>query len=539
MIKKLLLYFIIFTNFQVLSQNYIPYRKGKLWGVCDSLGKIIIQPQFDNVEFEGSNMLITKKNGLLGAIVKGKFQIPNLYSYVYYHDWVIEARNNSKINYYNSKGKIILGDSLYLYKFLPRTLSYNQFEEKLTVKPEFVNNILTQMVGKKFYYLYVFNTKTELFSKPLLKSEDPIVIHYETIDIKKRCIAVINNKYDPQIKEILYNVKTKGFEIKEFTKDELIAIKQTEFYINLNEFTRLSGKVKSKNSYSGALGSPRGNGDGLNYKHSNGSGPGSFDNTKIKKQDLEEYQIYHKFVIQDGVIKDSFYMPNNKKLTLTDKDLENLKSNLDFKFDEIKFVELTYHYNGVEKDDYKVIKKNAFFFKQNNKWGLQLYNYQYRPQWDTIILKDINLYEYFSVKRTVENAKNYGIVNVSSGKELSCIYDSIPSQNTILNYAFLNNKLFLFNDDYNIIGSPLDSIKTIVYSNQYATSCFSGFIGKSKNFIRLGRGGNINLWSSFIQTNYKLGKPIVINNKILLTYYNHNNEFMGYASTSGVMYFSD
>ena len=50
-------------------QQLIPYRQGKLWGMADTTGKIIVAPKYDYVEFNS-----LKK--------KSKFTLPEGYYYV-------------------------------------------------------------------------------------------------------------------------------------------------------------------------------------------------------------------------------------------------------------------------------------------------------------------------------------------------------------------------------------------------------------------------------------------------------------------------
>lgn len=104
--KKSSLVFFLFVIFQsVFSQEIaIPYRYGNLWGICNETGKILIEPKFDKLEFDGSSiydkhdLLISYKNGLKGLLVNGKEILAPNYNFVYASDGFITTSSNENGN---------------------------------------------------------------------------------------------------------------------------------------------------------------------------------------------------------------------------------------------------------------------------------------------------------------------------------------------------------------------------------------------------------------------------------------------------------
>lgn len=68
----ILLFVFIFSIAFSQEQNYIPFRKGNLWGLCDSSKRIIVQPQYYSISgFDGSvGGFHAEQNGRFGIIDK-------------------------------------------------------------------------------------------------------------------------------------------------------------------------------------------------------------------------------------------------------------------------------------------------------------------------------------------------------------------------------------------------------------------------------------------------------------------------------------
>jgi hypothetical protein len=76
---KRLLLFVFFLllqeNLSARLPDLIPYRKGDLWGYCDSTKKIIIEPEYERVEFFSGNTAVVRKHGKDGIIDKSGIAI--------------------------------------------------------------------------------------------------------------------------------------------------------------------------------------------------------------------------------------------------------------------------------------------------------------------------------------------------------------------------------------------------------------------------------------------------------------------------------
>lgn len=107
MIFKFKLFLVVFciNVFSILAQEIaIPYRDGNLWGICNETGKILIEPKFDKLEFDGSSiydkhdLLISYKNGLKGLLVNGKEILAPNYNFVHASDGFITTSSNENGN---------------------------------------------------------------------------------------------------------------------------------------------------------------------------------------------------------------------------------------------------------------------------------------------------------------------------------------------------------------------------------------------------------------------------------------------------------
>ena len=104
MLFKIKTFFVVFcvNIFSISAQEIaIPYRDGKLWGICNETGKILIEPKFDKLEFDGSSssyskhdLMISHKNGLKGLLVNGNEILQTKYNYIYASDGLITTASD-------------------------------------------------------------------------------------------------------------------------------------------------------------------------------------------------------------------------------------------------------------------------------------------------------------------------------------------------------------------------------------------------------------------------------------------------------------
>ncbi|WP_123868173.1 hypothetical protein [Chryseobacterium lactis] len=103
---RYLLIFLVFISCKIFSQeqNYIPYRKGKVWGLCDAGKFITVQPQYSSISWydesvRGFHAELNGKFGIIGpnstlvmpfisdkpiAVDNGEFLVFDGWSYYYY-----------------------------------------------------------------------------------------------------------------------------------------------------------------------------------------------------------------------------------------------------------------------------------------------------------------------------------------------------------------------------------------------------------------------------------------------------------------------
>lgn len=93
--------------------DLIPYRKGKLWGFCDSTKKIIIAPQWERVSLFGANSAVVQKDGRAGLIDRtGKIILEPVYKTIDYQEQFgvrkICLFDRGTVGAVNSLGEIII-----------------------------------------------------------------------------------------------------------------------------------------------------------------------------------------------------------------------------------------------------------------------------------------------------------------------------------------------------------------------------------------------------------------------------------------------
>ena len=86
------------------------YEENGKYGFVDSLGNIVIKPQFDHVGCFNEGLVSVEINNKYGFIDhNGKVVIPLEYEYAnYFNQGVADVQKNGKMGFINKKGKVIL-----------------------------------------------------------------------------------------------------------------------------------------------------------------------------------------------------------------------------------------------------------------------------------------------------------------------------------------------------------------------------------------------------------------------------------------------
>lgn len=141
--------------------DLIPYRKGELWGFCDSTRKILVEPQWKSVRFysgntakvsdgkwwglidrsgkeiteikydwisdetaNGTRIACRFRNGKKGAINdRGEVVVPFDYEWLLLYGNYLQGMKNDKCGFFNSQGKIIVSFIYNGYGDVPESLN--------------------------------------------------------------------------------------------------------------------------------------------------------------------------------------------------------------------------------------------------------------------------------------------------------------------------------------------------------------------------------------------------------------------------------
>src|ERR1044072_2193315 len=122
--KRILIYFCLAftTMLEARLPNLIPYRKGNLWGYCDSTKKMILEPQWEDCSFfyQGrASVLLNGKWGIINSY--GKYILgPQWEECWLYRNGTALVRLNEKWGMIDSLGNYVLRPKYYdLYPLSP------------------------------------------------------------------------------------------------------------------------------------------------------------------------------------------------------------------------------------------------------------------------------------------------------------------------------------------------------------------------------------------------------------------------------------
>lgn len=98
-----------FTQLCFSQQVAIPFRDGLKWGVCNYSGNILIEPQYDKLEFmENQRAIITYKNNLSGLLLDGKILMEPQYNSIYSEDNLFVFKGKNSAGICNEHGEDVL-----------------------------------------------------------------------------------------------------------------------------------------------------------------------------------------------------------------------------------------------------------------------------------------------------------------------------------------------------------------------------------------------------------------------------------------------
>lgn len=109
----------LWFNSEARLPDLIPYRKGNLWGYCDSTKKIVIEPQWYSVDWFEHGYARVWKNDSCGVInASGKYVVNPVHGYIMICSTdrlFVEVEERKKWNLINESGRIIRSfDAMYV-----------------------------------------------------------------------------------------------------------------------------------------------------------------------------------------------------------------------------------------------------------------------------------------------------------------------------------------------------------------------------------------------------------------------------------------
>jgi len=220
LVRKLFFVGLILLSIHPLNaqkhQQLIPYRQGKLWGMADTTGKIIVAPKYDYVEFNSlknkSKFKLPKgfyyvvKDSLLG-IISNKEIIPPVHGIIECFDGVLfgaAPNKNSNPVFYSLEGKLVIKD--------PCTIEQAiwSYENPQTGKPEVVFIKCIQPDKLKAIFCYYLNepAKSGWLYKDCISIRYSVSRSDQTIMFERKGKEDSNNEY---IQTFTYDLAKKVF----------------------------------------------------------------------------------------------------------------------------------------------------------------------------------------------------------------------------------------------------------------------------------------------------------------------------------------
>jgi hypothetical protein len=182
--------------------NFIPFRNGKLWGYCDTLGIVTVKPVYDSVTFfvyfqdnykagfvirnkkkgminkdakevippiyddilSGTTNPVLKKGKLFGmANMDGKIIVPIQYDEVIQYSGPIIVKKNGKYGLYNKAGRLIA------------PLKYTDFQSVKNEDYEVYKNYLVGIIGEKRFLIHKETGETKAYAAKKEGDRDEIL----------------------------------------------------------------------------------------------------------------------------------------------------------------------------------------------------------------------------------------------------------------------------------------------------------------------------------------------------------------------------
>ncbi|MBB4110281.1 WG repeat-containing protein [Pedobacter zeae] len=487
----LLILSIILSSSLYGQQVLIPYRLGNVWGLADTLGKVVVEPKYSKIERtdkyvygnEKDNLFIVQKNNKYGIIKESKLILDTKYNNLHADSMFIIERNNIRTSrktiLYNLKGEQLLKDSvnsieaiqggnniqkLYRIAYGPKNnvgiIWYNPIKQSIEqwiVKDVFEANAYSY---ENIFDLYLYETNNRQ-----VKKYDML---FDTEKNKYALLPATNSRKEPQIKGDNSPLYEGNSRVGSYSEARKTIIKTFNFFIKGNKILL---KTSNRNLY---------------YNTSSKTDTLSF-NIDFEKAEVCNYGdegfIAHQFKIDAKSIDTVFNRPNYIK------------------------------------------------FKKNNKFGI-LGAYKPIPAvYDSIryFSNGIN-YHYFIVgKFSKTGIMQWGVVSADNKEILPCIYDDIVRKYRGDFWLLRQGNKYGLTDFNGKVEFPVDE------SRFEPSSDYSSFSIEKKN-----KYGFINPYSKCNPVlAYKITRNIAIGSYTVFEVIDKNNKVLGNGDKKGFLYFKN
>ena len=559
MIFKFKLFLVVFciNVFSILAQEIaIPYRDGNLWGICNETGKILIEPKFDKLEFDGSSiydkhdLLISYKNGLKGLLVNGKEILAPNYNFVYASDGFITTSSNENGNtddvisfdgvsifkkpiaYIISSGRIVGNYNLYhvMHHDLSESLLVFDNKSKKMIQTLYENYYSISKNGRQTY------PENYTFMLKKAKNDD---LSSETWDFSK-------------------------FPFKKTTYNN--SVDDEKYYVE--QFVRKAKKNRSEN-YSGGSGNSYGTGYSSGSEEvveEVGIREGRYDDVVISEpNNSNSERIKAKTISYNYTIKKDKIVLQKTINNVNEKPfVEEIQTNFNPKTSQLKS-----YYHSKKEDETTINYSNYLIYKNKNKSAIIFpESAQNVIYFDSItpIIREIQdaLFKNKEIIFVVGNKNKNGILKFglySNVRNLvsKVIYDEIkqtvlPSYNQISIFQTkINNKFgFIQADGKTIVMPKYDELKEL-NSNKYNYEKMIQTKVENQYGLLFSNNNSIIFIEAFSpyqiqdviksypeQSSQILPEQKVMAKRIALLKLKDNaGKFVGYAATNGQLFFKN
>lgn len=489
---------------ETFSQVLVPYRSGKLWGLADTLGKIKLVPQYDEIDASvtsdywklmkrGYQFFVVRKGKHYGLLNRTQIIMEPKYHKLRLDSLFVEEDNSdpknptlggSRVMIYDLRGKLLIADTV-------------QQVEAINNKSLGRNLLFSVMAEHKKAGIFWYDSKEQKILQWVIKN-----VNYVAASTNQDQLGVYVQQ-DPKGPETFYSIdfkpQSKAYQAK------LAAVPRPQAQISYEEMRRSSGPGSSVENFFVR---------DIEFKIIKGNiiqlrRDGHYQDRRTKADTIKfnigcDTAWVSKFLFGGSLTSHSTYSYNtNSRLKATD--------------------------TGFNFQDYLLYRKNG-------KLGVIIEQAVIPPLYDEIRYFMAGIYEkpYFLVARTVAGKQKWGVVKSDGTLVLPIVYDEIIRGNG-------GGGSWVLKKD-NLYGLANYLGKIIVpatYEHIIPGEHFSGFLIEDK-----GKYGFINPWEGMFAVckpvfSYKIQGPAWFGNYAVWELVDSNGKSLGYGDGKDFLYFKD